>query len=42
VPALAGSAGYALAEAMGWNWGLERKTVDALGFYGVIAVSVLL
>jgi NRAMP (natural resistance-associated macrophage protein)-like metal ion transporter len=41
VPVLAGSAGYALAEAMGWKWGLERKATDARGFYGVIAVSVL-
>jgi Mn2+/Fe2+ NRAMP family transporter len=41
VPVLAGSAGYALAEAMGWKWGLERKAADARGFYGVIAVSVL-
>ncbi len=41
VPVLAGSAGYALAEAMGWNSGLERKASDARGFYGVIAVSVL-
>ena len=41
VPVLAGSAGYALCEAMGWNWGLERKSTDARGFYGVIAVSVL-
>jgi Mn2+/Fe2+ NRAMP family transporter len=41
VPVLAGSAAYALAEAMGWKWGLERKTADARGFYGVIAVSVL-
>jgi Mn2+/Fe2+ NRAMP family transporter len=41
VPVLAGSAGYALAEAMGWNWGLERKAKDARGFYGVIAFSVL-
>ena len=41
VPVLAGSAGYALCEAMGWNWGLERKATDARGFYGVIAVSVL-
>lgn len=41
VPVLAGSAGYALCEAMGWNWGLERKVADARGFYGVIAVSVL-
>jgi Mn2+/Fe2+ NRAMP family transporter len=41
VPVLAASAGYALAEALGWNWGLERKATDARGFYGVIAVSVL-
>lgn len=41
VPVLAGSAGYAVAEAMGWEWGLERKALDARGFYGVIAVSVL-
>jgi Mn2+/Fe2+ NRAMP family transporter len=41
VPVLAGSAGYALAEAMGWKSGLERKAADARGFYGVIAVSVL-
>jgi len=41
VPVLAGSAGYAVSEAMGWNWGLERRTGDARGFYGVIAVSVL-
>ncbi len=41
VPVLAGSAAYALAEAMDWNWGLERKATDARGFYGVIAVSVL-
>lgn len=42
VPVLAGSAAYALAEAMGWKSGLERKPKNARGFYGVIAVSVLL
>jgi Mn2+/Fe2+ NRAMP family transporter len=42
VPVLAGSAAYALAEAMGWQSGLERKAKDARAFYGVIAVSVLL
>ena len=42
VPVLAGSGAYALCEAMGWNWGLERRTSDARAFYGVIAVSVLL
>ncbi len=41
VPVLAGSAAYALCEAMGWQWGLERTAKDARGFYGVIAVSVL-
>lgn len=41
VPVLAGSAGYAVSEAMGWNWGLERKATDARGFYGIIALSVL-
>ncbi|MGO9756395.1 MAG: NRAMP family divalent metal transporter [Roseiarcus sp.] len=42
VPVLAGSGGYALSEAMGWKWGLERKAKDARAFYSVIAVSVLL
>ena len=41
VPVLAGSAAYALAEALDWKWGLERKATDARGFYAVIAVSVL-
>ena len=41
VPVLAGSAAYALAEAMGWKEGLERKATDARGFYGVLSVSVL-
>jgi Mn2+/Fe2+ NRAMP family transporter len=41
VPVLAGSAAYAMAEAMGWASGLERKAVDARGLYAVIAVSVL-
>lgn len=41
LPVLAGSAAYALAEAMNWNWGLERKVGEARGFYAVIAVSML-
>jgi Mn2+/Fe2+ NRAMP family transporter len=41
VPVLAASGAYALSEAMGWKWGLERKALDARGFYAVIAVSVL-
>lgn len=42
VPVLAGSAAYALSEAMGWPFGLERKPAKARGFYAVIAISVLL
>jgi len=42
VPVLAGSGAYALCEAMGWKWGLERKATDARGFYGVITASVLI
>jgi len=41
VPVLAGSAAYALSEAMGWKSGLERQATGARGFYGVIAVSML-
>lgn len=41
VPVLAGSAAYAMAEAMEWKGGLERKASDARGFYSVIAVCVL-
>ena len=41
VPVLAGSAAYALAETMGWEWGLERTVNQAKGFYGIIAISVL-
>ncbi|MGT2466162.1 divalent metal cation transporter [Mesorhizobium atlanticum] len=41
MPVLAGSAAYALAEAMGWQEGLELKASDARGFYGVITVSIL-
>jgi NRAMP (natural resistance-associated macrophage protein)-like metal ion transporter len=41
VPVLAGSGAYALAEIMHWKTGLERRALDARGFYGVIAVSML-
>jgi Mn2+/Fe2+ NRAMP family transporter len=41
VPVLAGSAAYAIAEAMGWREGLEKPARDAKGFYAVIAISVL-
>jgi NRAMP (natural resistance-associated macrophage protein)-like metal ion transporter len=41
IPVLAGSAAYALAEAMGWKQGLSRKFGEARGFYGVIILSTL-
>ena len=41
IPVLAGSAAYALAEAMDWREGLSRKFKDARGFYGVIILSTL-
>lgn len=41
VPVLAGSAAYAVAEAMNWDWGMDKRASDARGFYGVIALSVL-
>ena len=41
VPVLAGSGAYAPSEAVGWKEGLERRVADARGFYGIIAVSVL-
>lgn len=41
VPVLAGSAGYMVAEAMGWRWGLESKVKHAREFYAVIAAAML-
>jgi NRAMP (natural resistance-associated macrophage protein)-like metal ion transporter len=41
IPVLAGSTGYALAEAFGWNEGLSRTLRQARGFYLVITVAVL-
>lgn len=42
IPVLAGSAAYALSEALGWREGLANKLGDARGFYGVIAVATLI
>jgi NRAMP (natural resistance-associated macrophage protein)-like metal ion transporter len=42
IPVLAGSAGYALAEATGWPSGLGRLPRDAKAFYGTIAVGTLI
>ena len=41
VPILTGSAAYALAEAMGWNRGLNERPHRAKLFYSVIALSTL-
>jgi NRAMP (natural resistance-associated macrophage protein)-like metal ion transporter len=42
IPVLAGSAAYALAEAMEWSTGLARLPRDAKAFYGTIAVATLI
>lgn len=42
VPVLAGSASYAVAEALGWRSGLYRKLRDAHGFYGIITIATLI
>jgi NRAMP (natural resistance-associated macrophage protein)-like metal ion transporter len=42
VPVLAGSGAYALGEALGWPTGLDRKPLDAKGFYATIAGSTLI
>ncbi len=41
VPVLAGSAAYAVAEAMGWKASLESRPGKARGFYGIVAGSTL-
>jgi len=41
VPVLAGSAGYAVAEAFNWKEGLSKKLHKARGFYAVIAVATV-
>jgi NRAMP (natural resistance-associated macrophage protein)-like metal ion transporter len=41
VPVLAGSAGYAVAEALGWRVGLGKTVSKAPGFYAVIAVATM-
>ncbi len=42
VPVLAGSAAYALGEALQWSTGLARLPLDAKAFYGTIAVATLI
>ena len=42
MPILAGSAGYAVAEAFKWNIGLGRRLMRAQGFYAIVTVATLL
>ena len=42
IPVLAGSAGYAVAEAAGWKTGLDNMPWQARGFYSVIGAAVIL
>ncbi len=42
VPVLAGSAAYALGEALKWPTGLDRKPLAAKGFYGVLTAATVL
>jgi NRAMP (natural resistance-associated macrophage protein)-like metal ion transporter len=42
VPVLAGSAAYALGEALGWPTGLSRLPRDAKAFYGTISAATLI
>jgi len=42
VPVLAGSASYALSEALSWKEGLSLKLKQAHGFYGVITIATLI
>ncbi len=42
VPVLAGSAAYAVGEALKWPTGLERKPLQAKGFYTILAVATLI
>jgi NRAMP (natural resistance-associated macrophage protein)-like metal ion transporter len=41
LPVLAGSAAYAVGEALGWRVGLTQRPDRAKAFYGVIAVATL-
>ena len=41
VPVLAGSAAYALGEALGWTTGLGRQPLKAKAFYATIAVATV-
>ncbi len=42
IPVLAGSAAYAISEALHWRAGLEKRPDQAIGFYAVLSVATLL
>jgi Mn2+/Fe2+ NRAMP family transporter len=42
VPVLAGSAAYAIGEVLQWPTGLERKPLEARGFYAILAAATLI
>ena len=42
VPVLAGSAAYAVGEARGWRTGLERTPREAMPFYAIIGLAIVL
>ncbi len=42
VPILAGSAAYAVAEALGWSIGLGRPLMKAKGFYTILTIATML
>ncbi len=42
IPVLAGSAAYGVGEALKWPTGLERKPLEAKGFYAILALATLI
>ena len=42
IPVLAGSSGYALSDAFGWNQGVSKKFKQAKGFYMIVASSTII
>lgn len=42
IPVLAGSAAYAVGEALHWPCSLERQAKNAKGFYAVLSVAILI
>ncbi|XGW00392.1 MAG: Nramp family divalent metal transporter [Leptolyngbya sp. BL-A-14] len=42
IPVLAGSAAYAVGEALKWPIGLERKPLEARGFYLILGTATLI